>query len=175
MELLKAIATRHSTRQFKDKQITNQELEAVLLAGNASGVAMGQYDCMHMTVVQNRDLLNKINDAGAKAMNNPNAKPIYNAPTIVVLSAPVYDRMPGAEFANVGCVMQNMLLMATDLGVGSVYLLGFIAGFKAAPELLSELEIPEGFKPLAAIGLGYPLEPLVEREITTKIAKNVIL
>lgn len=45
-----------------------------------------------------------------------------------------------------------ILLAATDLGVGAVY----FGIFYAEEEALRELGVPEGHKPIGAIGLGHP-------------------
>ncbi|MHB8590062.1 MAG: nitroreductase family protein [Candidatus Dormibacteraceae bacterium] len=45
-----------------------------------------------------------------------------------------------------------ILLAATDLGVGALYF-GF---FHGEAEVLRELGVPEGHKPIGAIGLGHP-------------------
>jgi nitroreductase len=44
------------------------------------------------------------------------------------------------------------LLAATDLGVGAVY----FGIFYGEDEVLLELGVPEGLKPIGAIGLGHP-------------------
>ena len=68
-----------------------------------------------------------------------------------------------------------MSLAATDLGLGSVYLYGFLVAFSAEPELLKELGLPEGFSPVSAIALGYPVQPLTEEKEPKKtISINTI-
>jgi hypothetical protein len=68
-----------------------------------------------------------------------------------------------------------MALATTDIGLGSVYLWGFLASFSADKELLKELDLPEGFVPVSAIGLGHPTEPLTkEKELKQTIKINTI-
>ena len=60
MNTLEAIAKRKSTREYKDVQITEEALDAILKAGFASPVAMARYDSLHITVVQNQELLKNV-------------------------------------------------------------------------------------------------------------------
>lgn len=59
------------------------------------------------------------------------------------------------EYANCACVINNMLLAATDLGLGSVYLMGAPMAIGEDKQLKRDLGIPDSFSPLAAVALGY--------------------
>ncbi len=164
METLKAIASRKSTRGFKPEQILAKELETIVAAGTAAPIAMGQFDHAHITVIQKADFIKKISVAGGEIFGKPGMETLYGAPTLVVVSAKPNQFGNEAGIANSACIIENMCLAATDLGVGSVYIMGAIAGVKKNPELLSELNLQEGFSPVAAVALGYPLEPLEQKE-----------
>lgn len=175
MEIMKAIAMRKSTRSYKAEQISDKALAVILNAGCAAPVGMGAYDSVHLTVIQSSDLLDKITKVTANAFGNPNMKPFYGAPTVVVVSGKPNEKAPNVEIANAACVIENMALAATDLGLGSVYLWGFLASFSADNALLKELDLPEGFVPVSAIALGYPTEPLTkEKELKQTIKSNTI-
>ena len=174
MELSKVIATRKSTRKYKEDQISREELDAILLAGSSAPVGMGAYNDLHYTVIQNKELLLKISKACAKAIGNPDLNLLYGVPTLVILSSVKELRFPGAEYANAGCIIENMLLTATDLNVGSVYLMGFLLGLQTEPELITQLDLPDGFSPVSAVGLGYPLESFTEKKMKMKIDVNII-
>ena len=64
METLEAIAKRTSTRKFKETQISEENLQAILKAGMAAPVGSGAYNSLHITVVQNQSVFSKINAAG---------------------------------------------------------------------------------------------------------------
>lgn len=175
MEMMKAIAVRKSTRSYKSEQISDDSLNTVLNAGCAAPVGMGSYDSVHLTVIQSSSLLDKITKATANAFGSPNMKPFYGAPTLIVVSGKANDKAPHIEIANAACVIENMALAATDIGLGSVYLWGFLASFSKEKELLKELNLPEGFIPVSGIALGYPTEPLTkERELKQTIKINTI-
>jgi len=175
METLKAIAMRKSTRAYKAEQITDQELDTILGAGCAAPVGMGAYDTIHLTVLQNQDLMDEITNAAAKAFGNPNMKPFYGAPTVVIVSSTKNSRVPNIEYANAACIIENMLIAATELGLGSVYLWGLLRALNASPDLLKKLDLPEGFIPVSAIALGYPVEPLTDvKELKKTISINIV-
>ncbi|WIV13786.1 nitroreductase family protein [Proteiniborus sp. MB09-C3] len=176
MEFTKTIKMRRSTRSYKPEQITSEELDKVLYAAYAAPVGNGLYEDVHLTVVQNSDLLNRIVKSTAEVSKNPDANPFYGAPTIVIVSTKLKDASKiGTTYANAACIVENMHLAATDIGLGSVYLLGFIRAGAINDSLKQELGIPEGYNPTSAITLGYPTEKLVERDIpANKISTNYI-
>lgn len=50
-------------------------------------------------------------------------------------------------------VAHNMVLEATDLGLGACYLWGVLAAVSNTPDLLAKLNLPEDYELLAAIGV----------------------
>ena len=160
MEMIEIIAMRKSTRSYKSEQISQDSLTTILNAGCAAPVGLGAYNSLHLTVIQNSDLLDKITKGTANVFANPKMKPFYGAPTLVIVSAKENEKAPHIELANAGCIIENMSLAATDLGLGSVYLMAFLASFSADNELLKELNLPEGFTPVSGMALGYPTEAL---------------
>jgi nitroreductase len=84
MELMKAIVSRHSTRRYKPEQITEEELNFILKAGCAAPIGMGKYDYMHITVIQNPNILKKISQRVAVLRGTPDFDPLYGAPTVII-------------------------------------------------------------------------------------------
>ncbi|NTU88418.1 MAG: nitroreductase [Actinobacteria bacterium] len=156
METLQAISKRHSTRDFKNDQIAGEDLDLILKAANCAPVGMGAYDSMHLTVIQNPELLAEI--AGT-SQGGPHSKgPFYGAPTVVLVSGKLNARFENIQFANAACIVENILIAAADLDIQSVYLWGFIPNLLTRPELLEKLALPDGFTPLSAAALGYAAE-----------------
>jgi nitroreductase len=175
MEFMKTIAMRKSTRNYKSKQIDDESLNTILTTGCAAPVGMGAYNEVHMTVIQNPDLLARISKAVANLIGNPNAKPLYGAPTLVIVSGKPNDKAANIEIANASCIVENMTLTATNLSLGSVYVMGPVFALNTDKELLKDLNLPEDFVPAAGILLGYPTEPLTtEKEFKQTIKLNTI-
>jgi nitroreductase len=174
METTKAIAIRRSTRAFKLEQIKDDELEKILTAGKLAPIAHCAYQNVHFTIIQNKDLIDEISHIAQIVSNGKQITANYGAPTLVVVSGkPFQDEEAGADFANTGCVIQNMLLTATDIGIGSVYT-WTINFAKSDPALMVKLAIPEGFFPLSTVALGYPVEPIEGEKEPRPMSVNYI-
>ncbi len=175
MEFMKTIAMRKSTRNYKSEQINDETLNTILTAGCAAPIGMGAYNEVHMTVIQNPDLLARISKATANLMGNPKANPLYGAPTLVIVSGKPNDKAANIEIANAACIVENMTLAATNLSLGSVYVMSPVLVLNSDKELLKDLNLPEGFVPAAGILLGHPTEPLTtEEELKQTITLNTI-
>ena len=175
MEFNSILALRKSTREYlPNQQISQEDLEAIILAGNSAPIGKADYESLHITAIQNPALLARIDAAGAKGMGNPKLHPLYGAPTLILVSG--RDRIfPNIEYANAACIMENMHLKAAELGLASVYLWGFTRGTNADAALLADLKLPEGFRALSALAVGYPAGDAAEpRALTLKIGVDYI-
>lgn len=166
MEFNKTLAARQSVRKFTETQITNEQLQKILEAANAAPACMGQYDHLHLTVVQKPEILAQINAAFQKAVGDPNVQVTYGAPTVIYVSCKNEDEEI-IKGCNAGVVMENMLLEAADFGLGGVYLFGVSQVLFANEEISSLLQIPEGFRTVSAIGVGAAADALQERTLGT--------
>lgn len=63
--------------------------------------------------------------------------------------------MPGIDYANAACVLENMVPAATDQGVNSLIWGGAATAVNQNGLLKKLLEIPDGFKPLLCASFGY--------------------
>ena len=145
MELFDVINKRFSNRKFLEKQISNEDLDKILKAGMQAPVGRGRYEDMHITVIQDKSLLDEINKLADRSV-------FYNAPTLVIISAK--DDGHGLDKENSACVAMNMLLAATDLGLASIYL-NLVIGLIKDSDVLNKLNLPLGFVPIVGVGLGY--------------------
>ena len=161
MELFDVINKRFSNRKFLEKQISNEDLDKILKAGMQAPVGRGRYEDMHITVIQDKSLLDEINKLADRSV-------FYNAPTLVIISAK--DDGHGLDKENSACVAMNMLLAATDLGLASIYL-NLVIGLIKDSDVLNKLNLPLGFVPIVGVGLGYANG---SHTIEHKIAVNYI-
>ncbi len=157
METLKALAMNKTTKKYLNKQVSESELQSILLAG-CSLPNVGIYNNLHLTVVQNPHLLEKIADKIRKAFDKPDLKPFYGAPTLILVSSiKEKGNYLGVEYGNAACLVDNIHVAAADIGLGSVNLWTFVNPINT---MIDELELPEGFIPIAGIGIGYPADPI---------------
>ena len=160
MNTLEAIAMRTSIRAYKPKQISEENLKAILDAGMSAPVASGAYDSVHLTVIQDAALLNEIGEAvnemvfkvlGRRMNKN------FGAPTMIIVSA-AKGHIPGIEYANAGCILENMAIAATDMGIDNIIWGGAPATIAQSPELMSKLHIPEGYTPVLCASFGFAVQ-----------------
>lgn len=176
MNTLEAICSRRTIRSYTGENITPKELGTVIKAANASPVGMGAFETMHLSVITNKTLLEKIDRAGAAFFNKPEAHPLYGAPTLIVISSKKPDANgENVVFSNAAMMAHNIALAAVELNVGACYIWGATMAVAANKELLNELELPDGFVPCCAVALGktdceYELRDIPE----DKISKNFI-
>lgn len=165
MKTREAMTLRYSCKSYKAQQITDRELDIILQGANAAPIGMGKTESVKLTVIQNRELLDKVDAEGAKFFGNPKLHPLYGAPTLILLSGDAAD----VELAmcNVSCIIENMMVTAADIGLGSCYIRGNIKAIRNNPELCAELKVPSGFLACGAVTLGYPSEDPTPRELVT--------
>ena len=152
MNTLDAINARHSTRGFSDKQISDADLEKILFAGGQAAVGGADFKSLKLYAVQDPELLKAIDESSAKM--RPGSHPLYGAPTLVVLASKE-SILKSIEFTNAGCVIQNMMVAAADLGIDSIYLWMSMYGINNDPEIIKKLGFPEGFTCVGTMALGY--------------------
>jgi nitroreductase len=152
MNTLDAIKARHSTRGFSDRQISDDDLKTILFAGGQAAVGGADFRSMKLYAVQDPELLKAIDESSAKM--RPGSHPLYGAPTLVVLASKE-SILKSIEYTNAGCVIQNMMVAAADLGIDSIYLWMSMYGINNDPELVKRLGFPEGFTCVGTMALGY--------------------
>ena len=147
METLNTLISRHSVRTYTGEALSSSDLEKILKAANAAPV--GQAEGKH---------------------------PTYNVPTLIFVSSKKQNpKFAGMMVSSAAMAAHNMVLEATDLGLGACYLWGVLAAVSNTPDLLAKLNLPEGHELLAAIGVGPTSETYEAREIPAdRISVNVI-
>lgn len=129
-EVLKAIADRRSNRGYRDVQLTDEQLQALIDAALQAPTARNT-QMWHFSVVQNCALLDEFSADLARMMaakmsedqrgrfENGDFHVFYHAPTVIFISRPeVCDN----RFVEVDCgiACENIALAAQSLGLGSV-------------------------------------------------------
>ncbi len=176
MDAIQAILSRKSTRSYQDTQISEDELNTILQAGMSAPVGSGAYDSLHLTVVQNPKLFAVINTAVNDMIFKKLGKHMdksFGAPTMIFVSSKS-AMIPGMEYANAACVLENMAIAATSMGIDNIIWGGAAAAVEQNAELSKKLGIPADFKPLLCISLGYGTEdePPKKHKISVNMVKT---
>jgi nitroreductase len=165
MELKKVLMSRKSCRTYTDKPVEAEKLEAVVTSGSLAPLGVPKMGKPHLTIVTNKEMLKTL---GYQA--GPERDAIYGVPALIIVSCP--ESYPGIAEMNAACVVEMMSLVATDLGLGNIYLYGVCAQLQKNEALQKEIGIPENMKPLSALGLGYSEEPVAECKAFEKVLEE---
>ena len=176
MNTFENLFSRRSIRTYNGKNITESELSQILKAAYASPVGRALFDTLNLTVISNRDYLDKWENY---CENETGRRPFYGAPTVILVSSliPSTDlKSVNVNFSNAAIIVQNMAIAATELGIGSCHIWGAVRFLNDNEELLKELDLPEGMIPCCAIILGqtdekYELRDIPENKIKTNFVK----
>ncbi len=163
-ETLQVIKRRRSIRKYKPEQIADSDLQAILDAAIWAPSAMNQQK-WHFTVIQNKELLREITEVArevmksgpefmAKRASDPNFNPFFHAPTVIVITGDA-----NARFIQLDCALaaQNILLAAESLNIGSCIMTSpeIFFSTEKGQALLKRLGVPEGYKHICTVTLGY--------------------
>lgn len=149
MKFKELIKARYSCKKYDGKQISNDQLQAILEAGRLAPTAKNLQE-QHIYVMQSEEALATIDEVTPCR---------YGAPTVLVVAFDAEDvyvypgeqRDSGIEDASI--VATHMLLAAKDAGVDSCW----INRFNPA-ELKEKLGLPENEEILMLMDLGYAAE-----------------
>jgi len=161
MELIDAVKGRRSIRKYKDNPVPKQLIKEVLEAGIwAPSAKNGQQWRFTVLTGKSKDVLislfQKTLDEHIKEHGEGTTGSALNSCTIMkeapvvimVWNAGVWNHM--VEEQSIAAAIQNMLLRAYDLGLGSLWIADVIYGKKALEEHLGKT-----WSLSAAVTLGY--------------------
>ena len=158
MELLEAIRTRRSIRRYKSTPVDDKTIELVLEAARWAP-SWKNTQCWRFIVVRDNNIKSQL--ANITTFNNPSTDAIRNAPVVIVACAELgksgySDGQQASDkgdwyMFDVALAMQNLVLAAHSLGLGTVY-----NGLFDAKKAATILNVPAGFCVLSLTPLGYP-------------------
>jgi len=174
MNTLDAIAVRRSIRQFKDTPILDDVLRTILKAATQAPSGKNRQPWRFIVITGDRrsEMVRVMRDGIAKAKERgeglgsaeSSARIMEQAPVTVFVFNPhgshpylahsigeMFDDLVNVQ--SIGAAIQNMLLAAQDLGIGSLWICDV---FYAYDELCAWLG--EQCEMIAAVSFGYPGE-----------------
>ncbi|MHB8065789.1 MAG: nitroreductase family protein [Ruminiclostridium sp.] len=164
MDFLNLAKSRYSVRSFLSQKVEEEKLLAILEAGHVAPTAANKQP-QRLIVVQEEEGLNKI----SKATN------IYGAPLVIIVCSDrnvAWERpFDGKSMVDIdsSIITDHMMLQATDLSLGSVW----ITYFK--PDVITqEFNLPENLEPINILAIGYKKgdSPSPDRHSTTRYPLN---
>ena len=154
MDFLEIAKSRYSVRDYKSKKVEPEKLEKILQAAHAAPTA-ANLQPVRLIVVQSSEGLAKI----GKGAN------LYGAPLAIIVCADhkkawvrPYDKKQTTDI-DASILTDHMMLQATELGLGSVW----ICYFK--PDVISrEFGLPDDLEPVNILAVGYSDEEAADSE-----------
>ena len=182
--VLETIVNRRSTRSYTAQQVEEEALTAILEAGRYAPSGGNSQNC-HFLVIQNPEVLDELavlvretframkpyawryrslNNSIEKAQSGRDDYHFfYHAPTLVVVAN--RKHYPNA-MADSACALQDMMITASSLGVGSCWINQLhwleLERKEEVMEFLRELGLGKDETVCGALALGYPAKPLGE-------------
>jgi nitroreductase len=151
MSILDTIKNRRSIRDFKDQEIPDETIGALIEAIRWAPSA-GNLQSRKFYFIFNKDMKKKL----AEAALNQNF--IAQAPLVVVACL---DRKIAARYGergvnlysiqDVAASVMNMMLTANELGLGSVW----VGAFNEF-DVFEQLNLPHDLRPIAIVPIGFP-------------------
>lgn len=173
MNTLETIRTRRSTRKFKPLPVEMDKLKAVVEAGRF-GPTGGNSQSNHFFVITDATVIAKLKDLVQAAFAKMELREdlykslknsitlsrkggysfCYNAPVLIVVSN---QKDYGNNMADVACAVENMMLAANELDLGSCYInqLKWLNEDASILEYLRSFGLGEGERVYASVALGY--------------------
>jgi nitroreductase len=146
MDVFEAVQKRHSIRAYDSTPISNEKLKKILEAARLAPSA-GNIQPWHFIIVTDAEKRRRL----AKARY---AKFLKMAPTVIV-GCGDQKASPNWYVIDVAIAMQNMVLTATSEGLGTCWIGSF-----SEDQIREMLKIPENFRVVAILAVGYPRKKL---------------
>lgn len=160
-----AIEARRSIRAYKDTHVEREKLQFIAECGVKAPSAMNKQE-WELRIVDSKEWIDECTATYLKAvegtekakyMLTPTFKNVFRNATAVIFVAAPDGLFSGV---NVGMLGQNMMLAATEVGLGTCCL-GSVQMLFAEPAMekyITSLGFSEGYKLSYALAVGYPDE-----------------
>lgn len=152
-EVLKTIKSRRSVRAYKKDAVPQKLIKEICEAGTYAPTGGGRQSPTIIAVTSEK-YRNELARLNAEVMGR-DTDPYYGAPVIILVLA----QGSANTFVEDGsCVLENMMLAAASLGLGSVWVHREREIFDSenGKALLREWGLPETLRGVGSIALGYP-------------------
>lgn len=174
MQLFEAIFSRRSTRRYRQIPVEREKLEKVVEAGRFAPSGGNNQSC-HFLVVQNPETIRRlaalvqeafarmeIREGMYKSLKNSIEKSkrgdyvfCYDAPVLIIVAN---QKDYGNAMADSACAIENMMLAANDLDLGSCWInqLRWLSEEPSLIEALQNLGMRSEERVFGSVIVGYP-------------------
>ncbi|MDO5142779.1 MAG: nitroreductase [Eubacteriales bacterium] len=166
---MEVIRSCRSTRAFRPDLPPREQVMQLVEAAEWAPSGMGKY-LWHFTVIYNAEKSHALARAVAEADDRGPEYDFYGAPVNIIIS---YKRDEHHAMVDGAAAMQNLLLMATELGLGSCWInqLRECCDAPGVRALLTEYGVPEDHIVVCSAAIGYiaketPAKPRKQGTIT---------
>lgn len=151
MEVQHAILTRRSIRKYSGTEVSNEQIESMILAAMYAPSARNQQP-WHFIVLRDKATLAKI------PVFHPNSKMITGASAGILVCADIQLELSvGYWIQDLAAATQNILLSAHGMELGAVWL-GIYPRKERIKGIKNLLSLPPHIIPFSLISVGYPAE-----------------
>lgn len=152
-ELMNIIKSRRSTRVFRHELPPKEQVMQLVEAAEWAPSGMGKF-LWHFTVVYSAEKSLKLARAVAEADNRGPEYNFYGAPVNIIIS---YQKGEHHALPDSAAAIENLLLMATELGLGSCWInqLRECCNAPGVRALLTEYGVPEDHDVVCSAAIGY--------------------
>ena len=154
---------RRSVRTFEDRPVEQEKIDLILEAGRIAPTAANKQP-QRVYVLRSKEAMDKAREAAGRMMHNATTALLvcYDSDEswkATNFGEPDYD---GGE-VDAAIVTTAMMMEATDLGVGTLWVRGF-----NAPKAAEVFELPTNIHPVCFLVLGYPTETVLAKPHTPR-------
>ena len=151
-EKIEALLSRRSIRQYKDEQISEEQLQLILEAGKYAPSGMGEFKWRFL-VIQKHGAMEKVLE-GLRQEMGIDGNPFYNAPTMIIVFV---DKNAHTPVQDGSLAIGNMMNAAHMLDLGSCWI-NCIPSFFNTEEgktMQNEFHIPSEYICIGSCVVGF--------------------
>ena len=152
-DVIKTILERRSVRKYKSDMVKDELIDEIVKAGTYAPSGRGAESPI-IIAITNKEIRNKLASINAKIAGG-DTDPFYGAPVVLVVLA---DKNIPTYIYDGSLVMENMMLAAKSLGLGSCWIHRAKEEFETeeGKHLLKSLGITGDYEGIGNCIIGYP-------------------
>lgn len=152
-----AVLTRTAVRKYQDQSLTDEQLEKLVEAFQATPAGMGQFDVMELKLVTSKALRTELEKLANGAF--------YGAPALFVVATKTDSSFADRDAS---CAAENLMIEAKELGLGSVYILGGAMALNKSEKAQELLHLKSGYNVSVVVPVGVSAEESANPDRTNR-------